>query len=77
MSRPRRSCSGPATARAISVSISPATSRRKLAAAGVEALAVLPHDTFADPDRFFSYRRVTLAGGSDYGRLLSAIALAS
>ncbi len=48
----------------------------KLGAAGVEALAVLPHDTFADPDRFFSYRRVTLAGGRDYGRLLSAIALA-
>lgn len=49
----------------------------KLAAAGVETLAVLPHDTFAEPDRFFSYRRATLAGGDDYGRLLSAIALAS
>ena len=49
----------------------------KLAAAGVAALVVLPHDTFADPDRFFSYRRVTLAGGGDYGRLLSAIVLAS
>jgi copper oxidase (laccase) domain-containing protein len=36
----------------------------------------LPHDTFSDNDRFFSYRRVTLAGGGDYGRLLSAIALA-
>ena len=48
----------------------------KLAAAGVETLAVLPHDTFAEPDRFFSYRRATLAGGDDYGRLLSAIALA-
>ena len=48
----------------------------KLAAAGVAALTILPHDTFADPDRFFSYRRVTLAGGGDYGRLLSAIALA-
>jgi purine-nucleoside/S-methyl-5'-thioadenosine phosphorylase / adenosine deaminase len=49
----------------------------KLAAAGVETLAILPHDTFAEPDRFFSYRRVTVAGGHDYGRLLSAIALVS
>jgi YfiH family protein len=48
----------------------------KLAAIGVEALTVLPHDTFTDPDRFFSYRRVILAGGNDYGRLLSAITLA-
>jgi len=48
----------------------------KLGAVGIEALAVLPHDTFSDNDRFFSYRRVTLAGGGDYGRLLSAIALA-
>jgi YfiH family protein len=47
----------------------------KLRALGIEALSVLPHDTFAEPDRFFSYRRVTLAGGDDYGRLLSAIAL--
>jgi polyphenol oxidase len=47
----------------------------KLSAIGIEALSVLPHDTFADPDRFFSYRRMTLAGGGDYGRLLSAIAL--
>jgi purine-nucleoside/S-methyl-5'-thioadenosine phosphorylase / adenosine deaminase len=48
----------------------------KLSAIGVESLSVLPHDTFADPDRFFSYRRVTLSGGDDYGRLLSAIGLA-
>jgi polyphenol oxidase len=49
---------------------------RKLSAIGIEALSVLPYDTFAEPDRFFSYRRVTLAGGGDYGRLLSTIALA-
>jgi YfiH family protein len=49
---------------------------RKLGAVGVEAHAVLPHDTFSDNGRFFSYRRVTLAGGGAYGRLLSAIALA-
>ena len=31
--------------------------------------------TVADPDRFFSNRRAVLNGESDYGRLLSAIAL--
>jgi YfiH family protein len=48
---------------------------RKLTSAGVPSIAVLPFDTFADADRFFSFRRVTLSGGGDYGRLLSAIAL--
>lgn len=38
----------------------------------VEALAL---DTYAEPDRFFSYRRATHRGESDYGRQLSAIAL--
>lgn len=33
--------------------------------------------TYADPARFFSYRRMTHLGESDYGRHLSAIALAS
>jgi purine-nucleoside/S-methyl-5'-thioadenosine phosphorylase / adenosine deaminase len=47
----------------------------RLRAVGIETLTVLPHDTFSENDRFFSYRRVTLAGGGDYGRLLSAIAL--
>jgi polyphenol oxidase len=42
---------------------------------GIAEPTVLPHDTFADEARFFSYRRVTLAGGGDYGRLLSAITL--
>jgi YfiH family protein len=32
-------------------------------------------DTCSDPDRFFSYRRMTLAGEADYGRQVSAIAL--
>lgn len=49
---------------------------RKLTAVGVASLSVLPYDTFAEPDRFFSYRRATLEGIGDYGRLLSAIALA-
>jgi YfiH family protein len=33
------------------------------------------HDTCAEHDLFFSYRRATLAGESDYGRDLSAICL--
>jgi copper oxidase (laccase) domain-containing protein len=32
-------------------------------------------DTCSDPDRFFSYRRMTLLKESDYGRQVSAIAL--
>ena len=42
---------------------------------GIAAPVVLPHDTCADAGRFFSYRRVTLDGGGDYGRQLSTIAL--
>jgi len=34
-----------------------------------------PADTCACEDQFFSYRRVTLNGGGDYGRMLSAIVL--
>ncbi len=33
------------------------------------------HCTYADPDRFYSYRRATHAGEADYGRLISAIRL--
>ncbi|WP_282602832.1 peptidoglycan editing factor PgeF [Paracoccus sp. PARArs4] len=33
------------------------------------------HCTYADQDRFFSYRRSTHEGQADYGRLISAIAL--
>ncbi len=32
--------------------------------------------TYAEPDRFFSYRRTTLLGEPDYGRHINAIALA-
>ena len=32
-------------------------------------------DTYAEPDRFFSYRRSTHHGEADYGRQLSAIAI--
>jgi polyphenol oxidase len=41
----------------------------------IGAVEILAHDTCADADAFFSYRRMTLTGGGDYGRLLSAIAL--
>ncbi|ATI40970.1 polyphenol oxidase [Pacificitalea manganoxidans] len=33
------------------------------------------HCTYADPDRFYSFRRATHRGEADYGRLLSAIKL--
>lgn len=49
--------------------------RRRLAALAVAAIDVLPFDTAAEADTFFSYRRTTLDGGGDYGRGLSAIAL--
>ena len=39
------------------------------------ALEALPEDTFADPARFFSYRRTSHLGEAQYGRQLSVIAL--
>lgn len=48
---------------------------RRLAALGLGAIEVLAEDTASDAEHFFSYRRTTLAGGRDYGRGLSAIAL--
>lgn len=47
----------------------------RLGRLGLADIEVLPHDTCADPARFFSYRRACLTGETDYGRLLSAIAL--
>lgn len=47
----------------------------RLTAAGVRASAT-GHCTYADPERFFSYRRTTHRGEADYGRLLAAITLA-
>jgi copper oxidase (laccase) domain-containing protein len=32
-------------------------------------------DTYAEPSRFYSYRRATHRGEADYGRQLSAIGL--
>jgi len=47
----------------------------RLALAGVAEAEWIGHDTFAEPDLFFSNRRGHLAGEADYGRLLSAIML--
>ena len=42
---------------------------------GIASVEGLGLDTFADPERFYSYRRCTLNGENFYGRLLSAIML--
>ena len=47
----------------------------RLIAAGIDEVEALNLDTYADPDRFFSYRRATHRGEADYGRQLSAIAI--
>ena len=44
--------------------------------AGVAAFEDLKLDTYADEERFFSYRRATHHAEPDYGRLVSAIVLA-
>ncbi|MCA3245736.1 MAG: peptidoglycan editing factor PgeF [Azospirillum sp.] len=48
----------------------------RLRRAGCGEIHSLPNDTCAESDRFFSYRRACLRGEKDYGRGLSAIALA-
>jgi YfiH family protein len=48
----------------------------RLLAAGIGEVEALHLDTYAEPDRFYSYRRATHHGEADYGRQLSAIALA-
>ena len=47
---------------------------RRLADAGLTTIAALGLDTYADADRWFSYRRTTHAGEPDYGRQISMIA---
>jgi len=47
----------------------------RLIAAGIEEVEALNLDTYADPDRFFSFRLATHRGEADYGRQLSAIAI--
>ena len=48
----------------------------RLRCAGIAAVEALHLDTYADAERFYSYRRATHQGEADYGRQLSAIALA-
>ena len=47
----------------------------RLAEAGLERIEALGLDTYADPDRFYSYRRATHRGEPDYGRQIALIAL--
>jgi len=47
----------------------------RLARAGVENFEDLKLCNYADPARFFSYRRMTHKGEADYGRHINAIAL--
>jgi YfiH family protein len=53
----------------------PAYIGSRLAAAGLGHVGDLALCTYADPERFFSYRRTTHAGEPDYGRMLHAISL--
>lgn len=45
----------------------------RLAAAGLTRIETLGLDTYAAPDRFFSYRRATHRGEPDYGRQIAII----
>ena len=49
----------------------------QLRQAGATRIEDLGACTYADPERFFSYRRATHRGEADYGRHLHAIALSS
>ena len=47
----------------------------RLARAGLKRIEALGLDTYADPDRFYSYRRATHRDEPSYGRQISIIAL--
>ena len=53
----------------------PAYVAARLAEAGVGTIDVLGDDTYADPARFYSFRRATHRGEATYGRHLSLIGL--
>jgi copper oxidase (laccase) domain-containing protein len=55
----------------------PAFVQSRLRTAGVGAAHILGHDTCAEEDMFFSFRRATLRHEPDYGRQLSVICLSS
>jgi len=54
----------------------PAYVRHRLLAAGIDEVEVLHLDTYAEPGRFYSYRRSSHLGEPGYGRQLSLIGLA-
>ena len=47
----------------------------RLTAAGIGSVESLGLDTYADADRFYSYRRATHRGEADYGRQIAMIAV--
>ena len=47
----------------------------RLAAVGIGRVEALSLDTYADPDRFYSYRRATHRGEASYGRQISLIGI--
>ncbi len=47
----------------------------RLGAAGIGRVELLGRDTYADPDRWFSFRRATHRGEADYGRQIALIGL--
>ncbi len=53
----------------------PGYSLARLRAAGVGHAEWTRHCTYAEPERFYSFRRTTHAGEADYGRLISTIRL--
>jgi hypothetical protein len=54
----------------------PAFIGHRMGEAGVGTFVDLGLCTYADEERFFSYRRTTHRGEPDYGRLIAGIALA-
>ncbi len=53
----------------------PAFGLSRLRAAGVGQAEWIGHCTYADPERFYSFRRTTHRNEVDYGRLISTIRL--
>lgn len=49
----------------------------RLETANIRSAGALPLDTYADPDRFFSYRRSTQRSEPSYGRQISMIGLSA
>jgi YfiH family protein len=47
----------------------------RLAAAGIRRVEALGEDTYAQPDRFYSFRRATHRSEPDYGRQISIIGI--